>query len=248
MAIYVTGAGHGNSKFIYHNGLGRFHDGMAWLMQVVLFTMLGLLATPSMVWDARYIGLIVAAFLMIVARPLAVFLCMFGSPFTYNERLLVSWVGLRGGAPVMLATFPWVAGLEQHMLLFHIVFFIVLTSVVLQGMTIMPVAKALHLDLPLRIHPRVPLEFENTGNLDGIPGSLKFCPELRSSAKRLPRWDFRRSAGSADPPGRRIRGASWKHGNHGQRRFDDSRFSGRSRSDGKSAGRAFRGIKRMPAA
>ena len=57
-------------SFIYHNGLGRFHDGMAWLMQVVLFTMLGLLATPSMVWDARYIGLIVAAFLMIVARPM----------------------------------------------------------------------------------------------------------------------------------------------------------------------------------
>ena len=125
MAIYVTGLVMGNSKFIYHNGLGRFHDGIAWLMQVVLFTMLGLLATPSLVWDARYIGLVVAAFLMIVARPLAVFLCMFGSRFSYNERLLVSWVGLRGGAPVMLATFPWVAGLEQHMLMFHIVFFIV---------------------------------------------------------------------------------------------------------------------------
>lgn len=176
MAIYVTGLVMGNSKFIYHNGLGRFHDGMAWLMQVVLFTMLGLLATPSLVWDARYIGLVVAAFLMLAARPLAVFLCMMGSRFSYNERLLVSWVGLRGGAPVMLATFPWVAGVEQHTLMFHIVFFIVLTSVVLQGMTIMPVAKALHLDLPLRIHPRVPLEFENTGNLDGDTREFEVLP------------------------------------------------------------------------
>lgn len=185
MAVYVTGMVMGNGKFIYHNGLGRFHDGTAWLMQVVLFTMLGLLATPSLVWEARYIGLAIAAFLMIVARPLAVFLCMMGSRFSYNERILVSWVGLRGGAPVMLATFPWVAGLSHHSMMFHIVFFIVLTSVILQGMTIMPAACKLKVNRPLKIHPRVPLEFENTGNMNGDMREYEIMPGASFVGKTL---------------------------------------------------------------
>jgi len=185
MAIYVTGLVMGNSKFIYHNGLGRFHDGMAWLMQVVLFSMLGLLATPSMVWDARYTGLIIAAFLMVVARPLAVFICMIRSKFSYRERALVSWVGLRGGAPIMLATFPWAAGLPGNTLMFHIVFFIVLTSVVLQGMTIMPAACKLKVNRPLKIHPRVPLEFENTGNMNGDMREYEIMPGASFVGKTL---------------------------------------------------------------
>ena len=166
MAVYVCGLVMGNSKFIYHNGLGRFLGGFSWLMQVVLFCMLGMLCTPSQVWYVRDM-VVVALFLMVVARPLAVFICMIGSKFNYRERTLISWVGLRGGAPIMLATFPWAEGLKDHDLLFHVVFFIVLTSVVLQGTTIMPLAKLLKLDRPLRIHPKIPLEFENTGNLDG---------------------------------------------------------------------------------
>jgi len=166
MAVYVCGLVMGNSKFIYHNGLGRFLGGFSWLMQVILFCMLGMLCTPSQVWYVRE-TVVVAFFLMVIARPLAVFICLIGSKFNYRERILVSWVGLRGGAPIMLATFPWAANLKEHDLLFHVVFFIVLTSVVLQGTTIMPMAKLLKLDRPLRIHPKIPLEFENTGNLDG---------------------------------------------------------------------------------
>lgn len=185
MAVYVTGMVMGNGNFIYHNGVGRFYDGVAWLMQVVLFTMLGLLATPSEVWDARYIGLGIACLLMFIARPLAVFLCMTRSPFTVNERILVSWVGLRGGAPIMLATFPWAAGLIEHNLMFHIVFFIVLTSVILQGMTIMPMAKWLRLDKPLHISPRVPLEFENTGTLEGDTREFEVLPSATFIGKTL---------------------------------------------------------------
>ena len=166
MAVYVCGLAMGNSKFIYHNGLGRFLGGVSWLMQVVLFCMLGSICNPSQIWYVRE-TVFVALFLMVVARPLAVFICMIGSKFNYRERTLISWVGLRGGAPIMLATFPWAANLKDHDLLFHVVFFIVLTSVVLQGTTIMPLAKLLKLDQPLRIHPKIPLEFENTGNLDG---------------------------------------------------------------------------------
>ena len=164
MAVYVAGMVMGNRKFVFHNGVGRFYDGLAWIMQVVLFSMLGLLAFPSLVWKAKWIGLAVACFLMLAARPLATFIGMWRSKFTLKERTFVSWVGLRGGAPIMLATFPMMGGVPQADLLFHIVFFIVLTSVLLQGMTIMPLAKLLKLDAPLRKTPLSPLALEETGD------------------------------------------------------------------------------------
>ncbi len=167
MSVYVTGLVMGNSKFIYRNGVGRFSDGIAWLMQVVLFGMLGLLVSPKLLLSIWWQGLTIALILMLAARPLSVFLCMIGSKFNFRERLLISWVGLRGGAPIMLATFPMMADVPQNSVLFHIVFFVVLASVVIQGMTLMPFARLLKLDAPLKVVPRVPLEFDNTGTIDG---------------------------------------------------------------------------------
>ncbi len=164
MAVYTAGIVMGNQRFVFHNGVGRFYDGLAWLMQVVMFTMLGLLSNPSHVWDAKWMGLGVAVFLMFIARPLSVFTSMAGSKFNARERILVSWVGLRGGAPIMLATFPLMKEVEHSDMLFNIVFFIVITSVLMQGMTIMPLAKKLALDAPLRKDPRMPLAIEETGN------------------------------------------------------------------------------------
>lgn len=164
MAVYAAGMVMGNSRFVFHNGLGRFNDGLAWIMQPILFTMLGVLAEPAQVWEAKWLGLGVALFLMFAARPLAVALCMIRSPFTLQERLLTAWVGLRGGAPIMLATFPLMHKIPEAGLLFHIVFFIVLTSVLVQGMTIMPLANLLKLAGPLRRTLRVPLSFEETGD------------------------------------------------------------------------------------
>lgn len=166
MAVYAAGIYMGNSKFVFHNGVGRFYDGLAWMMQVILFTMLGRLAAPAAVWEAKWFGLAIAGFLMIAARPLAVFLCMYKSPFSWRERVLVSWVGLRGGAPIMLATFPLLAMPDAlaTKALFYIVFFIVITSVLFQGMTIMPLARLLKLDAPLKKKVRMPLSFEETGD------------------------------------------------------------------------------------
>jgi len=93
---------------VFHNGLGRFCDGLAWIMQAILFTMLGIMAEPAEVWEVKDFGLTVALFLMVVSRPLAVALCMIGSQFNVKERLLTAWVGLRGGAPIMLATFTMI--------------------------------------------------------------------------------------------------------------------------------------------
>ena len=114
--------------------------------------------------------------LMLLARPISIFLCTIGSKFNLRERLLVSWVGLRGGAPIMLATFPLMADIPYNEIMFHIVFFIVLTSVILQGMTLMPVARLLKLDEPLRVCPRVPLEFDNTGTMDGDTREFEILP------------------------------------------------------------------------
>ncbi len=183
MSVYVAGMVMGNSRFIFHNGIGKFYDGFAWLMQVILFSMLGLLSYPKQLWEVKWIGLAVAVFLMLVARPAAVFLGMIRSRFNFRERILVSWVGLRGGAPIMLATFPLLARIENDNIMFHIVFFIVLSSVLVQGTSIMTLARMQSLDLPLRVTPRVPLSFENTGTVDAT--SKEFIVDERANQKTL---------------------------------------------------------------
>lgn len=167
MAVYVAGIVMGNSKFVFHNGVGRFNNGVSWFAQVVLFSTLGFVATPKSIWDSKWVGLCVAVSLMFIARPAAILLTMAGSKFSFRERLLVSWVGLRGGAPIMLATFPMLMLPKMSVRTywtFHIVFFIVITSVLLQGMTIMPLAKLLKLNAPMKKNPRVPLSWEETGD------------------------------------------------------------------------------------
>ena len=188
MSVYVAGMVMGNRRFVFHNGVGRFYDGIAWIMQVLLFTLLGLLAFPSQIWHAKWLGLGVALFLMLVARPLAVMICMWRSRFNIGERFLVSWVGLRGGAPIMLATFPLMANVEMAMLLFDIVFFIVITSVAIQGMTIMPLAKLLGLDAPMRKTPRTPLSIEETG--DDSTDSVEFTLPSEMHDTRLCELEF----------------------------------------------------------
>lgn len=178
MAVYAAGITMGNRRFVFHNGVGRFYDGISWMMQVILFTMLGILAFPTQVWEAKWFGLGAAVILMLLARPLAVFLGMIGSKFNLRERLLVSWVGLRGGAPIMLATIPLMTEVPQAGFMFHIVFFVVLISVLFQGMTIMPCAKLLKLDAPLRKAPRLPLSIEETGDRHTVSREFQVPAEI----------------------------------------------------------------------
>jgi len=170
LAVYVAGVYMGNSDFTFHNGYGRFSDAIGWLMQVTLFGMLGFLATPSLLWKYKWLGLGMALFLMFVARPVSCFLCLLRSKFTWQEKTLISWVGLRGGAPIMLATFPMMKDMlatngntPTSLILFHIIFFMVILSVLIQGNTIMPLAKKLRLDAPLKPAPHPPLFIENLG-------------------------------------------------------------------------------------
>ena len=148
LAVYIAGIIMGNSDFIHKNSLIRFHDGLAWLMQIAMFLTLGLLVFPSQLMAVAGASLAIAAFLIVVARPLAVFIGLSLSRYTVREKLLVSWVGLRGAAPIILATFPLLAGLPEAPLIFDVVFFVVLTSVLIQGTTIPQVARWLRLAAP----------------------------------------------------------------------------------------------------
>ncbi|MBO5306848.1 MAG: potassium/proton antiporter [Lentisphaeria bacterium] len=169
MAVYVCGLFMGNLRYNYQKGINRFTDGLAWLMQVALFTALGLLVNPHELLDYRIWlgGIVLSLVLMFVARPAAVFLCTSFFNFSIREKTLISWVGLRGAAPIVLATFPLVKDVENAGLMFNMVFFLVLSSVILQGRTLMPMARWLKLDSPLNDRSRAPLELEHTDEISG---------------------------------------------------------------------------------
>jgi len=162
LAVYVAGIVMGNHGFIHKRSLIRFHDGLAWLMQISMFLVLGLLVYPSRLMGIAGTGIRVTAFLMLAARPAAVFLTLIGSGMSFREQVMVAWVGLRGAVPIILATFPLLAGIPQADMIFNIVFFIVLTSALLQGTSIPRVARWLGVAAPLSLKPRSPLEFDRT--------------------------------------------------------------------------------------
>jgi potassium/hydrogen antiporter len=178
LAVYLAGLVMRNHDFIHRRSIMRFHDGLAWILQITMFLALGLLVFPSQLIPVIGTGLIISAVLIFVARPLSVFASLALTRMNIREKFLVSWVGLRGAAPIILATFPLVEGVPHADAIFHLVFFIVLTSVVLQGTSIMPVARWLQLDAPLTVSPRAPLEYIDTPNPDSdlveievVPGS-----------------------------------------------------------------------------
>jgi len=160
LAVYVAGLVVGNSEIVQRRSLFRFFDGLAWLSQIGMFLTLGLLVFPSHVASVLGGGLLVSAFLMFVARPLGVFLSLALTKLQWREKALVSWVGIRGAVPIILATFPLLANLPNAEALFNIVFFIVLTSALLQGWSVPLAARLLKMDAPLPRRLDYPLEFE----------------------------------------------------------------------------------------
>ena len=136
LAVYLTGLAIGSSSSPAARTVQTFHDGLAWVAQIVLFLSLGLLVFPSELPGVALNGLAITALLLVVARPVGVFVGTFGSRFTLPELTLLSWAGLRGGVPVVLATFPVIEGLDASNSFFNIVFFTVLVSTVLQGTSV----------------------------------------------------------------------------------------------------------------
>lgn len=166
LAVYVAGIAMGNLRFIHRKSLMRFADGLAWLMQITMFLALGLLVFPSELWPVAGRGLLMSAVLILVARPVATIAVLAVTRLGIRQMLLVSWVGLRGAVPIVLATFPAVEGVPQADTIFNVVFFIVLTSVLVQGTTIPIVARRLGVDAPLRSRRPSPLEHVESGDAD----------------------------------------------------------------------------------
>lgn len=159
LAVYLAGIALGNRPFVHKRSLTRFHDGVAWLMQIAMFLTLGLLVFPSRLPPVVDNGLIASAFLIFIARPVAVFLTLAFTRFTLREKLMIAWVGLRGAVPIILATFPLIAGLPKAETIFNLVFFVVLMSVLLQGTTIPFVARWLGMVAGQATPYRYPLEY-----------------------------------------------------------------------------------------
>lgn len=141
LAIYISGVYIGNQDIIHKNTILSMFDGLAWLMQIVLFLTLGLLVYPSQIIPYMGIGLLISLFLIIVSRPLSVFLSLAFFKMKLNRRLYISWVGLRGAVPIVFATYPLLAGIDKANIIFNIVFFISVTSVLIQGTTVSIAAK-----------------------------------------------------------------------------------------------------------
>lgn len=124
LAVYLAGLVIGNHRIVYKKNIANFFDGLAWLFQIIMFLSLGLLVNPKDLWGVAHIGLLIGIFLIFIARPLAVFLCLL--PFrkmTLPGRIFVSWIGLRGAVPIIFATYPLLADIEGASQIFNIVFF-----------------------------------------------------------------------------------------------------------------------------
>lgn len=160
LAVYLAGVVLGNKNFIHKRSLIRFYDGIAWLMQIVMFIALGLLVFPSQLIPVAGIGILLSIFLIFVARPIGVFLSLVFFRMKNREKIFISWVGLRGAVPIVFATYPLIAGVSKADVMFNLVFFIVLTSVIFQATTLALVAGWLKLAVPEKLKRKSLLDIE----------------------------------------------------------------------------------------
>jgi potassium/hydrogen antiporter len=165
LAIYLCAVIMGNSNMVHRRSLIKFYDGQAWLMQIILFLTLGLLVFPSRIIPLAGTGLLISAFLIFIARPIGVFAALSFFKSNNRSKLFLSWVGLRGSVPIVFATYPLLAGIPKADLIFNLVFFISVTSVLLQGTTLGLVAKLLHVMVPPKAKRRSGFDFEITDKI-----------------------------------------------------------------------------------
>src|SRR5882757_580173 len=194
LAIYICAVVLGSSNFIHKRSLIQFYDGIAWLMQIILFLALGLLVFPSKVWAVAGDGLLISAFLILVARPIGVFGSLFFNKANRRSKLFLSWVGLRGAVPIVFATYPMIAGLAQSDMIFNLVFFIAITSVLVQGTTLPAVAKMLHLTVPGRAKRRSGSDLEFIDPTMSVREEVLLPHHSNVNGRRIVEIDFPKTA------------------------------------------------------
>jgi len=185
LAVYLSALWLGNQELLHKRTIMKMFDGLAWLMQIILFITLGLLVNPGSLIAVAGTGLLVSAFLIFVSRPLAVFLCLLPFRMKNRVRWFISWVGLRGAVPIVLATFPLMAGVEKADMIFNIVFFISLTSILIQGTSIPLAAKWLHVALPSRVKPVTPADIMLSEPVNTAMAEVTVSKESPSAGKKI---------------------------------------------------------------
>ena len=160
LAVYLAGFLIGNARLPQIQYILRMHDGLAWISQIVMFLMLGLLVTPTKLLDYALPALCLAMVMIFIARPIAVMLSLLPFHFPKRDQIFISWVGLRGAVPIILALIPWLAGVENKDLYFNVAFFVVIISLLIQGWSIAPVARWLKLEVPKEPGPDQTMSLE----------------------------------------------------------------------------------------
>jgi potassium/hydrogen antiporter len=166
LAIYIAGLIMGNRQVHSAHNILRVHDGLAWLAQIGMFLVLGLLATPKELLNVAHTSLLVAIVLIVIARPVAVAACLIPFGFPWREQAFIGWMGLRGAVPIILGVFPLVAGLDNAWLYFNVAFFVVLISLFVQGWTVAPAARLLQLEVPPASVPAGRYDLGTAGHWD----------------------------------------------------------------------------------
>lgn len=189
LAVYVAGIYAGNKKMQARTSIVRFQEGMTWLAQIIMFLVLGLLATPSQFPQIALPAIALAIFLVFFARPLAVWLCLLPFDYTQRETGFVAWVGLRGAVSILLAILPILGNLENGQLYFNTTFIVVMVSLAIQGWTVKPIARRLGQIVPPQIGAIDKLELDLPGTANHellVYRVVADSPVLRG--ERIPRW------------------------------------------------------------
>ncbi|SMO41560.1 cell volume regulation protein A [Saccharicrinis carchari] len=194
LAIYICALYLGNQNLMHKKTILKMYDGLAWLMQIVLFLTLGLLVYPSHVFPLMGIGLLISLFLIIVARPVGVFLSLVFFKMKLRRRLYISWIGLRGAVPIVFATYPLLAGIEKASMIFNIVFFISVTSVLIQGTTLPIVAKWLSVALPAKAKPVTDIDKLMSNMPKTAMKEIRIMPDCKAVDKKIVELDFPENA------------------------------------------------------
>lgn len=169
LAVYLCAVFLGNQELMHKKKILKSFDSFAWLMQIILFLTLGLLVFPSEIIPVMGIGLIISVFIILIARPITVFTSLIPFKTDNRDKWFLSWVGLRGAVPIVFATYPLLAGAEKAHMIFNIVFFVSITSVIVQGTSLPLVAKWLRLTIPEELKKRTRTDMVLT---DGIKSLL----------------------------------------------------------------------------
>ncbi|MBU9720908.1 MULTISPECIES: potassium/proton antiporter [Bacillaceae] len=193
LAVYVAALIIGNAEDLtYRQSIFRFNEGFAWMMQILMFIILGLLVFPTQLFTLNVMisGILLSVILILIARPLAVFLSIIGMKYTFKEKVFLSWAGLRGAVPIVLATFPMLAGLPNSQMFFNVVFFVVLTSTLIQGSTIAHFAKWLGLTGNKKVESSHSLELVSIGKSNAEIIEFIVDEDSCISGKRINDIDF----------------------------------------------------------